>query len=415
MSRIPKFLIFLALILIGGMALYRWDPVNQRLSWRVDVVRAYWRGVIHPANAMPTPRPFTPQAVTLLPTPSPSPRPALTFTPTVTPRPSTPPPSPTPLPENVNLLAPDWEKQDWNNCGPATLAMYLRFYGWQGEQFDISRLVKPAREDRNVNPEELAFYVRTQAGWMNAIYRVGGDLETLQRLLAAGYPVMVEESFIFDEPYWPKDDLWAAHYLLLTGYDQTSRTFTAQDSFHGADQVVSFDDLQAKWHPFNNLYFVVYLIQDEAEIQALLGEAWEEDAARQHALAVARAQTEANPEDAFAWFNLGSNLVYFENYEAAAQAYDQARTLGLPQRMLRYQFGPFFAYFHSGRIEDLLALTTYALQRTPNSEEALLWHGWGLYRQGNTTQAIAHFRTALEANPTSQDARHALDFVGASP
>jgi len=408
-------LIFLALILIGGMALYRWDPVNQRLSWRVDVVRAYWRGVIHPANAMPTPRPFTPQAVTLLPTPSPSPRPALTFTPTVTPRPSTPPPSPTPLPENVNLPAPDWEKQDWNNCGPATLAMYLRFYGWQGEQFDISRLVKPAREDRNVNPEELAFYVRTQAGWMNAIYRVGGDLETLQRLLAAGYPVMVEESFIFDEPYWPKDDLWAAHYLLLTGYDQTSRTFTAQDSFHGADQVVSFDDLQAKWHPFNNLYFVVYLIQDEAEIQALLGEAWEEDAARQHALAVARAQTEANPEDAFAWFNLGSNLVYFENYEAAAQAYDQARTLGLPQRMLRYQFGPFFAYFHSGRIEDLLALTTYALQRTPNSEEALLWHGWGLYRQGNTTQAIAHFRTALEANPTSQDARYALDFVGASP
>ena len=27
---------------------------------------------------------------------------------------------------------------------------------------------------------------------------------------------------------------------------------------------------------------------------------------------------------------------------------------GLPQRMLRYQFGPFFAYFHTGRIDDLL-------------------------------------------------------------
>ncbi len=415
MSRIPKFLIFLALVLIGGMALYRWEPINRRLSWQVDVVRTYWRGIIYPANAMPAPLPFTPQATALPPAPSPSPRPATAFTPTVTPRPATPLPSSTPLPENVNLPAPDWEKQDWNNCGPATLTMYLRFYGWQGDQFDISRLVKPAREDRNVNPEELAFYVRTQAGWMNAIYRVGGDLETLQRLLAAGYPVMVEESFTFDEPYWPKDDLWAAHYLLLTGYNQVSRTFTAQDSFHGADQVVSFENLQAKWHPFNNLYFVVYPVQDEAEVQALLGDAWEEDAARQHALEVARAQTEANPEDAFAWFNLGSNLVYFENYEAAAQAYDRARTLGLPQRMLRYQFSPFFAYFHSGRIEDLLALTTYALQRTPNSEEALLWYGWGLYRQGNTTQAIAHFRAALDANPTSQDARYALDFVGASP
>ncbi len=48
---------------------------------------------------------------------------------------------------------------------------------------------------------------------------------------------------------------------------------------------------------------------------------------------------------------------------------------GLPQRMLRYQFGPFLAYFNALRTEDLLALTDYALDRTANSEEALLWRG----------------------------------------
>ena len=51
-------------------------------------------------------------------------------------------------------------------------------------------------------------------------------------------------------------------------------------------------------------------------------------------------------------------------------SYDQARKLGLPQRMLRYQFGPFMAYFHTQRNDDLMTLTEYALKITPNSEEA---------------------------------------------
>ncbi|RMF44052.1 MAG: hypothetical protein D6755_09685, partial [Anaerolineae bacterium] len=377
-------------LLLGAFLLYRWKPVNRRVAWRMDLVRTYLRGVLYPADTMPTPRPV-PLAASPTPTFTPAPPSPTSVLATAVPTPL-PSPSPTPLPQNVTLPSPDWEPQDWNNCGPASLSMYLRFYGWDGDQFDISRLLKPAREDRNVNPEELVYYVRTRAGWLNALFRVGGDLETLKRLLAAGYPVMVEEAFYFEEPYWPKDDLWAAHYLLLTGYDDSAQTFTGQDSFYGADRTISYAELIEKWHPFNNLFLVVYPPDSEAQIQTALGDLWNMDTARQTALQRAQQETQETPQDAFAWFNLGSNLVYFERYDEAATAYDEARRIGLPQRMLRYQFGPFLAYFHSGRTEDLLALTTYALQRTPNSEEALLWHGWGLYRQGKTTQAIAHFR-----------------------
>ena len=56
-------------------------------------------------------------------------------------------------------------------------------------------MVKPLAEDRNVNPEELVYYVRTHAGWLNAEFRVGGDIELLKQLVAAGFPVMIEESF----------------------------------------------------------------------------------------------------------------------------------------------------------------------------------------------------------------------------
>ncbi|MEJ2599972.1 MAG: hypothetical protein P8Z00_16680, partial [Anaerolineales bacterium] len=283
------------------------------------------------------------------------------------------------------------------------------------DQYAIDQVVKPVREDRNVNVEELAYFVRNNTGWLNIQYRVGGNLTLLKRLLAAGFPVMIEESFYFQENYWPNDDKWAAHYNLLTGYDDASQVFTTQDSFYGSNQKVPYQKLDSYWQAFNRVYILVYPPDQEATIQAILGQDWDVDANRQHALDIAQNETKSDPQNAFAWFNLGTNLVYFERYADAAKAYDQARQIGLPQRMLRYQFGPFLAYFHSGRTQDLVALTEYALQRTPNSEEAHLWHGWAMYRLGKTAAAIDDFKTALQENSTYQDAQYALNYVQSNP
>ena len=398
------------LVLLAGLA-YQAPPIQQRLSWRIDFAMTYLRGMANPAGELPTALPQPRISTTRQAVNTPTLAPSATFTPGPT---ATPAPSPTPIPQAASLPAPAWEKQDINNCGPASLAMYLRFYGWEGDQFDISTLLKPQREDRNVNVEELAYYVRTRAGWLNVEYRVGGDLELLKSLVAAGIPVLIEESFFFEENYWPDDDHWAAHYFLVTGYDDVTQTFTGQDSFYGADRQAPYEKLDEYWQSFNRVYILLYPPAQEDTVKALLGPHWDPQVNRQHALEAAQVESEADPENAFAWFNLGTNLVYFERYLEASTAYDTARNLGLPQRMLRYQFGPFMAYFHTGKLNDLFTLTEYALQRTPNAEEALLWRGWGLYRQGKTAEAIADFRAALEQNPNYQDAIYALEFVGAN-
>jgi uncharacterized protein YvpB len=387
-----------ALVLVGWLV-YQAPPVHQRLSWRIDLAQTYLRGVIHPAGPVPTP------VAQITATPASTPTPMVTPT-------ATPLPSPTPIPTSVSLAAPAYVLQGPNNCGPASLAMYLEYYGWNGTQEDIAQVVKPLDADRNVNPDELAYYVKNYAGWLNAEFRVGGDTDLLKRLLAAGFPVIIEETFRFDKPFWPNDDLWAAHYLLLTGYDDTTRTFTGQDSFHGANQKVPYATLDEGWKIFNRVYLMVYLPNEEKTLKTILGANWDVNANRQHALEVAQTEAAQNPQDAFAWFNIGSNQVFFENYLEAVGAFDKARTIGLPQRMLRYQFSPFFAYFHAGRMEDLMTLVNYALQRTPNSEEALVWKGWALYRQGDTPGAVESFHKALEANPNSQDAQYALNYVG---
>jgi tetratricopeptide (TPR) repeat protein len=184
-----------------------------------------------------------------------------------------------------------------------------------------------------------------------------------------------------------------------------------QDSEKGANTIQTYDQLDKDWQAFNRVYIIVYPIDREQEVKNILGENWDMDVNRQHALDVAKAETEKDPKDGYAWFNLGSNLTYFERYTEAAVAYDTARTLKLPQRMLRYQFGPFIAYFHSGRTEDLLALADYALERTPNAEEAMLWKGWGLYRLGQRQEAVDLFTKALEAHPGYGDAQYALNYV----
>ena len=211
------------------------------------------------------------------------------------------------------------------------------------------------------------------------------------------------------------DGGWAGHYLLLTGYDDDTSEFITQDSFLGPDQRISYDELEAGWQAFNDVYLVLYPVSEHENVLALMGEDADEDRNRETGIETAQRVLQMNPDNAYAWFNLGSNLLYFERYEEAAQAYDTALTLGLPWRFLRYQFGPYITYFNVGRYQDIYDLADATLALTSNAEESLLWRGWAQYRLGDTVGAIEDFRAALNVNPGYQDAIYALEFLGASP
>jgi tetratricopeptide (TPR) repeat protein len=403
-------LLIIAGLIVLAVLLLQIPAINNRVDWRYEVAKTYIKNVLNPVGNVPT----------AIPNPTSTKNP---ITPTITPTNAvveTPVPATAtlpPLPAQASLPSPAYEKQTPNNCGPAALSMMLHMFGWSGTQKDISDVIKPVLGDRNVNPEELAYWVRNYAGWLRIEYRVGGDLETLKRLIAAKYPVIIEgtTSLNPDDSGWPDDDLWAAHYLLITGYDDATQLFTVQDTYHGPDQQVAYAEVEKEWKPFNYLYMIVYLPDQETELKGLLASNWDRDLNRQNSLAASQAATVQDPADAFAWFNLGSNLVYFERYDEANTAYDKARELGLPQRMFRYQFGPFIANFQANRNDDLLSLTTYALQRTDMSEETWLWHGWALYRKGDGKGAVQNWRKALSIHPGYEDALYALSFVGVTP
>lgn len=111
-----------------------------------------------------TPRPLAQSTATPLPPPSPT---SIPPTPTIT---------PTPLPAQARISPVYHQFQDWNNCGPATLAMALSYFNIGVSQYDVARVVKPDPEDRNVSPWELAAYAHDQPN-LDARYRTNGTLD----------------------------------------------------------------------------------------------------------------------------------------------------------------------------------------------------------------------------------------------
>jgi hypothetical protein len=399
----------IAFVILAVMIYFYSQPLVER-EWRLDTIKVFFRALVHPIREIPTPAGEHSSITTIegiTPTQAgqtDSAPPDITST-------ELPASTPIPLPVTAQLPAPPFEGEGVNNCGAATLSMLLTYYNWSGDQYMISTVIKPVFEDRNVNMEELAFYVREYKPELQVVYRSGGDDSLLRGFIAAGFPVIVETGLAISEAFWVNDDMWAGHYLLVTGYDDENGVFTIQDSYLGPNRTVAYADLNKNWQAFNYIYMVVYPTENESQILGVMGNAWNVDSSIQNALRISLEETAATPGNAFAWFNLGSNLVQAGRYDEAVTAFDKARTIGFPQRMLRYQFTPFEAYFHAYQMDDVLALTEYALTVTPDSEEALLWRGWAYYRLGNRNGALDLMRQALEARPGFQEAEEALQYI----
>ncbi len=318
----------------------------------------------------------------------------------------TPTPAPTrTLQDSVQLGGVTHEAQRFNNCGPTTLRMYFSYFGYrQDTQVQIANVLKPNKDDRNVSPDELVGYARAKG--FRAQTRVNGDIHKLKAFLSSGLPVMIEEGYDPERAHQG----WMGHYLLLTGYDENG--VTAQDSYNGPNQVVTWQALDERWRDFNRTYLVVYTDAYAGAVESIIGE--DLDDATMYAKAAQRAQDEwnAQPADAFAAFNLGSSLVGLGEYEAAAAAFDQARVLKLPWRMLWYQFGAFEAYDQVGRYDEVIALADATLKPTGDLEESYYYKGRALEKLGRLAEARAAFERALQYNANYDAARHALDALG---
>jgi len=350
----------------------------------------------------------------------PSAKPVFVATPeeTATPMP-TPSPSPIPIPVATRLEGITHQFQSWNNCGPATLAMTLSYFDLRLNQEKTAAVLKPNPEDRNVSPSEMVAYVENETEF-RAIDRANGNLDTIRRLVSHGIPVILEIGI--DPPGEFRWMGWYGHYLLIVAYDDEAQQFWVYDSWFGTSEEplknadaegrdLPYSQVEAYWPHFNRNYIAIYSSDQADTVASIIGEEMDDAIMWQNALADVRAEAAANLENAFVWFNLGTIYNALGQYEEAALAYDQARSVGLPWRMLWYQFGPYEAYYHSGRYEDVILLADVTLKDRPYFEESYYFRGLAQAALGNSDAAHESFERAIDFNPNYAPAVTALEQI----
>ena len=424
------------LLLIG---IYYLPPVHSRLAWRIDSLRAQIRYLIKPPDeavflptqqsaiqtvvaetmyaALATP---TPPEATSTPQPGPTPKPTLTST---------------PLPATVMLSGVNYEHQHGrlNYCGPANFSMALTFWGWDGNRDVIGKAVKPSDKDKNVMPYELQDYITDNVPGVTSIIRNGGDIELLKRLVSNGFPVVVEKG-IYELDINGKYG-WMGHYAFVTGYDDASQMIIYQDTYQpegaprGENRKIEYETFIEGWRAFDYVFVVVYPVEKQNDVLALLGPLADEETANRRALEIARAESQSltGIDRFFAWFNAGTSHVALFEYADAAIAYDYAFSLYAdldannavrPYRMMWYQTGPYKAYYYNNRFSDVISLADTTLNDTiaePVLEESLYWRGRAYYMAGKTDLAVKDYRAALKVHPKWAPATQALQDLGLQP
>jgi len=322
--------------------------------------------------------------------------------------------TPTPFPESVLLKGFTCEAQLWNNCGPATLSMYLSYYNWGKSQVAAASVLKPNERDMNVMPYEIVDYVNENTG-VRALWRYGGNPQIIKALVSAGFPVMIEKSF---EPYDIRDEGWLGHYNLVVGYDDAQQIFTVHDSYllnHAPwggkvdpdqyDTFLGFDyyynKLALDWRSFNYLFIVIYPPEQEQTVLNALGPIETVEGACRSAYEYAIQETTTLTEirdKFFAWFNAGTSLVCLQDYKAAADAYDTAFSI-----YPRYQ--------------DVIDLADQTLKNMgePLLEESYYWRAMSYNALGDVDKAIADLRTSLKCHPGYAPSVQMLEQLGVKP
>ena len=424
-----------------AVIVYNLPPVHDRLAWRLDDLRTRIIYALKPpenaiflpgGDQLPSPVIRTAQITPTL-TETPPTLPTIAFE---TPLVSSPTPSPTatitptPLPDQVTLPGVKYEDQHgrWNYCGPSNLSMALTFWGWKGNRDVVGKYIKPEDKDKNVMPYEMKDFVDTQTSGFSALIRYGGDVEMIKHMLAGGFPVLVEKGYM-ERDYTGKIS-WLGHYQYVTGYDDAQGVFIVQDTYieNGKNHKTNYAEFSAGWLTFDYLFLMVYPSERDQEVLTLLGPYADPAWANQHALdlATAGSETSTGLDLFFSWFNIGTSHVNLQQYVDAASAYDYAFSLyaNLPEdgtrpyRIMWYQTGPYWAYYYSGRYQDVIDLASTTLYDTisePLLEESFYWMALAKEALGNVQGAIDDLKESVRLNPNFTAGWEQLKRLGVEP
>ncbi|KXK12471.1 MAG: hypothetical protein UZ15_CFX003003505 [Chloroflexi bacterium OLB15] len=305
------------------------------------------------------------------------------------------------LPPLVRLEGLTPVYQDVNRCSAAALSIQLSYYDWGGTYTDTIHGLNPHAEDVAVRLDEMISFANGYG--LEGIERTGGTLDMLKRLVAAGFPVLIENSY-FEGAGGLND--WMGHNRVVMGYDDAQGAILTFDSLlgNGPDNTgrpIPYTDVDERWRTFNRDYLVLYRPEQEALLQQVMGDQWDTTINAEWTLEQSQAEVGTPREDSFTWFNIGTALLALNRNEEAAQAFDAAINNGLPWRMMWYQYGPLEAYLRVGRYADVITHAARVISTTPGVKKLITMSQWALKAWAICSARKLILRSPFSAIPTT--------------
>ncbi len=271
-----------------------------------------------------------------------------------------------------------WTGQVWNNCGPANLAQVMRYWGWEGSQFDIQSVIRPNENDPHVGIDELAGFARS-AGFHVFVLHFAG-MHDLKTALSSGKPVIV--------PTWHVDGNGEqmGHYRTVYGYDDHAGGFFIRDTLEGPDVFMTYDDFECLWAVFNKQLLI--LSKEDASVPLMVS-----------SLVSSLEMPNREQCTALELFSGGTAFLASGDFDRAVELFERSREQSLPWRIWWYRPEALEAYIELARFQQVLDITGKALRSYPYSEELYYWRARAFDALGDKERALDALSESHQLRP----------------
>lgn len=216
--------------------------------------------------------------------------------------------------------------QTLNNCGPASIAEVLSYWGIQRTQWQVQAVVRADGGPYGMAPFGVPGYARSVG--LQGMIGVGGTERLIKALISNGFPVITSQ--------WVSVDDHIRHYRPIEAYDDRHGTFVSSDPYLGANHVVTYGDFAQMWAVSDERFLVLYPSSRQALLNAVLSSAgWNHTAAYRHDLSWQQNRLRHLPADVpatvgryYGYPSLAWDEMELGNVTAARQVLHQAALHG---------------------------------------------------------------------------------------
>jgi hypothetical protein len=177
--------------------------------------------------------------------------------------------------------------QTWNNCGPATIAEVLAYWGISRTQGEVQAVLRVDGPVAGMTPYGVPSYARGLG--LRTLSGAGGTPRLVKGLIAAGFPVIVHQVVSLADV--------VGHWRPIEAYDDGQGLFVASDPYLGPNHTISYADFAQMWALRGNTFIVLYPPSRQAALSAVVAASgWNKAAAYAHDMALLKAyQLDASP------------------------------------------------------------------------------------------------------------------------